>query len=193
MDVRSRPSRIGRRVRPRAPLTAQATCFADGGVLGRIPANRLYQPGLALLKWWPLPNIENVPDGQAFNYQRTDPPIDLLGWQPTVRVDYQPLASLRIGAKYLMYLQPNDVIPGSIPEWNDSGQDDYGIYLPSGSVNWSVSPTMFVEGAWGLNWHHQEGCTVVGGAPNFCRQGIARESAREPDYGRIRGHPAHFP
>ena len=30
--------------------TTQAGCFADGGVLGRIPASRLYQPGLNILK-----------------------------------------------------------------------------------------------------------------------------------------------
>ncbi|MBC7927932.1 MAG: TonB-dependent receptor, partial [Bryobacteraceae bacterium] len=47
----------------RDPLSAQpcsatntAGCFASGGVLGRIPQNRLYQPGLALLNFFPLPN-----------------------------------------------------------------------------------------------------------------------------------------
>jgi hypothetical protein len=40
-------------------------CFSDGGVLGRIPANRLYAPGVALLKIFPLPNVT----GQAgYNY-----------------------------------------------------------------------------------------------------------------------------
>jgi carboxypeptidase family protein/TonB-dependent receptor-like protein len=43
-----------------------AGCFSDGGVLGRIPASRLYQPGLALLKMMPLPNAQgNV----GFNIQ----------------------------------------------------------------------------------------------------------------------------
>src|SRR5262249_56977524 len=36
--------------------TNTAGCFADGGVLGRIPADRLYQPGMALLKMLPTPN-----------------------------------------------------------------------------------------------------------------------------------------
>lgn len=50
------------------PCTAAQTggCFADGGVLGRIPQNRLYAPGLALLNFYPKPNTT----GQlGFNFQ----------------------------------------------------------------------------------------------------------------------------
>jgi hypothetical protein len=43
-----------------------AGCFSDGGVLGRIPADRLYQPGIALLKMLPKPN---APGNIGFNYQ----------------------------------------------------------------------------------------------------------------------------
>ncbi len=53
--------------------TTQAGCFADGGVLGRIPKNRLYQTGLNILNWWPQPNLANVPAGQAYNFENTDP------------------------------------------------------------------------------------------------------------------------
>src|SRR5688572_15789015 len=36
--------------------------FQDGGVLGRIPQNRLYPTGLNILRnLWPLPNVEQVP------------------------------------------------------------------------------------------------------------------------------------
>jgi len=35
-------------------------CFKDGGVLGKIPANRLYQIGLNVLNLWPLPNSSAV-------------------------------------------------------------------------------------------------------------------------------------
>src|SRR6478672_6928211 len=45
-----------------------AACFADGGVLGRIPQSALYQTGLNVLNWWPKPNLELAP-GQNFNYQ----------------------------------------------------------------------------------------------------------------------------
>ena len=33
-------------------------CFQDGGVLGRIPQNRLYPIGLNILKLWPEPNVQ---------------------------------------------------------------------------------------------------------------------------------------
>ena len=98
---------------PLLPGACSATntsgCFADGGVLGRIPQSRLYQPGLAVLKWWPLPNMQNVPAGQAYNYEVTDPSIKLLGYQPIIRLDYQPFNNLRANFKYLEYQQPNDV------------------------------------------------------------------------------------
>ena len=44
------------------PCTAADTrgCFQDGGVVGRIPGNRLYQTGLNILNLYPLPNV-NVP------------------------------------------------------------------------------------------------------------------------------------
>jgi hypothetical protein len=152
--------------------TSQVACFNDGGVLGRIPKNQLYQAGLNVLNWWPLPNIQNVPAGQAYNFEVTDPGINLLGWQPVLRIDYQPLSNLRGSFKYLMYQQPNDVIPGILPGFNDSKEDDYGIYVPSATLNWSVNATTFVEFSWGSNYHHQEGCSVAGGSPNFCRSAL---------------------
>jgi hypothetical protein len=161
---------------PRLPGPCNATntsgCFADGGVLGRIPKDRLYAPGMAILNWWPLPNIDNVPAGQAYNFEVTDPTIRLLGYQPIIRVDYQPYTSLRGSFKFLEYQQPNDVIPGILAGWNDSREDDYGIWVPAATINWTINSTTFFEGSWGANFHHQEGCSVVGGAPNFCRNAL---------------------
>jgi hypothetical protein len=152
--------------------TSQVACFRDGGVLGKIPANRLYQSGLNILKWWPLPNIQNVPAGQAYNYEVTDPSINLLGYQPVIRIDYQPLQSLRGSFKFVEYQQPNDVIQGTIAGFNDTKEDDYGIWIPAGTVNWTINSKTFVEGSFGANFHHQEGCSVAGGSPNFCRSGL---------------------
>jgi Carboxypeptidase regulatory-like domain len=152
--------------------TTQAGCFRDGGVLGRIPRDRLYQTGLNILKWWPEPNITNVPAGQAYNFENTDAPISLLGYQPVLRVDYQPFRNLRGSFKYLEYQQPSKIIPGTLPGFNDSREDNYGIWVPAATVNWSVNPTTFVEASWGANYHHQEGCSVVGGSPNWCRSAL---------------------
>jgi hypothetical protein len=82
---------------PNSPSPCNATntagCYAAGGVLGRIPASDLYGPGLALLNMWPQPNIANVPAGQNYNYQQNRPIESATGWQPVVRVDYQPNAA----------------------------------------------------------------------------------------------------
>src|SRR5215831_1741676 len=52
------------------PCTASNTsgCFADGGVLGKIPANRLYSVGQEILNRYPMPNVAQGP-GQNYNYQ----------------------------------------------------------------------------------------------------------------------------
>ncbi len=52
---------------------SQVACFDDGGVLGKIPPNMLYQTGLNILNMWPLPNIDNVPAQQAYNFELTRP------------------------------------------------------------------------------------------------------------------------
>ena len=67
-------------------------------MLGRIPANRLYQTGLNILNLYPLPNIANVPAGQNYNYQLTRPEQSLTSWQPVVRIDYQPI---HVAARHL--------------------------------------------------------------------------------------------
>ena len=151
-------------------------CFQDGGVLGRIPASRLYDSGINILKWWPTPNI-NQPLGQAYNYESVDPEFDILGYQPVIRVDYQPTPSIRGSFKFLEYQQPSKVHPGTIPGFNDTQEHDYGIWLPAGTFNWTISPTMFLEASFGANFHHQEGCSITGGEPNYCRTGLSVTSA----------------
>jgi hypothetical protein len=89
-----------------------------------------------------------------------------------IRIDYQPSPKLGISGKYIEYQQQNPVIAGLIPGWNDTRMDNYGIWMGSVSVNWTASATTFVEGSWGSNWHHQEGCNIYGGEPTFCRGGI---------------------
>jgi Carboxypeptidase regulatory-like domain len=152
--------------------TSQAACFADGGVLGRIPASALYQTGLNVLNWWPKPTLDLAP-GQNFNYQTTYPTTKILGWQPVVRFDYQPTTKLRGNFRYQEYQQPNTPISGTIPGFNDTTQDDYGIYSWSSVVNYTLNSSTFIEGSVGRNTHHQEGCSIVGGDPNWCITGDA--------------------
>ena len=81
------------------PCNASDTrgCFQDGGVLGKIPADRLYAPGLAALGLFPLPNYTS---GGGVNYtsQASDsssPREDL------IRLDFQPSDNWRFTGRYM--------------------------------------------------------------------------------------------
>ena len=80
------------------PCTAADTrgCFQDGGVLGRIPQDRLYRLGVNILKTYPEPNTQ----GLNFNLETVAPNVDRNTYQHVVRVDYQASQKLRLTAKY---------------------------------------------------------------------------------------------
>lgn len=69
------------------PCTSSNTagCFQDGGVLGRIPANRLYAPGIALLKLFPLPNPNITSSNFNYVYQ---PSGTVPRHEQVLRLDY---------------------------------------------------------------------------------------------------------
>ena len=95
-----------------------AGCFQDGGVLGKIPANRLYPIGQQILSRYPLPNVNQLP-GQNYNYEVAAPTTDNLTQQPTVRVDYQMSQNLRFTGKYSGQRARKLVTPGAIPGFTD--------------------------------------------------------------------------
>ena len=112
-----------------------------------------------------------------------------LGYQPVIRVDYQPTPKLRGSFKFVEYQQPSKVHPGTIPGFNDTQEHDYGIWLPAGTFNWTISATMFLEASFGANFHHQEGCSITGGEPNYCRTGAQRDPVGQPQSLGVRRHP----
>src|SRR5262245_9026087 len=124
--------------------TNQTACFRDGGVLGRIPADRLYEVGLNILKMYPAPNV-NVP-GANYNYEGRRPTQSLMAWQPAVRIDYMPGTKLRTTFKYSGWGQQNPIIKGTIPEFNDARQYKPVVSTMAITVNYTASPTMFIEG-----------------------------------------------
>jgi hypothetical protein len=134
--------------------TSQAACFAAGGVLGRIPQNRLYQPGLNILNLWPMPTSSNV---VGTNLQFIRPPEETLQYQPVARVDYQPLPSLRVSYKYQGQIDRRQVNNGTIPGWNDLMTPYTGRGTDAVSVNYNLSPTMFIEGTFGRAWNQLAG------------------------------------
>ena len=147
--------------------TSQAACFADGGVLGRIPASALYQTGLNILKMWPTPTL---PPGQPYNFEITRPSESILSYQPAMRFDYQPTAKIRASFKYSGFTQRQQVEQGSIPGWNDTQMVTPHVSLIASTVNYTLSPTLFLEGTAGHSAAYQGGCFGVGsgGGPQFC-------------------------
>src|SRR6266850_5728412 len=83
------------------PCTATDTrgCFADGGVLGRIPQNRLYDVGLRVLNMYPLPNSAGTAN-QGYNLITQDS-SDQPRRQDLVRLDWQASAKWRFNGKWL--------------------------------------------------------------------------------------------
>jgi hypothetical protein len=114
-----------------------------------IPANRLYGPGLEVLNRYPLPNLKQAP-GTSYNYEVQPPGIDNLTQQPAVRVDYQLSSKLRFTGKYSGQRARRLITPGTIQGFNDVLNPypyitNYGV-----TVNYTMSPTTFLEGTYGF-------------------------------------------
>jgi hypothetical protein len=74
-----------------------AGCFQDGGVLGRIPQSRLYQPGLAALNIYPQANFSG---GSGINFQ-SQIPNEAPRREDLLRLDFQATANWRITGRYM--------------------------------------------------------------------------------------------
>jgi outer membrane receptor protein involved in Fe transport len=162
------------------PCTAADTrgCFRDGGVLGRIPANRLYQNGLNILKLWPAANASGV----GYNYEVTPPIDERTTHQPTVRLDYQPSSRLRVTGKYTGQRATVKVTPGTIPGFNDTLQKFPFITSYSTTVDYTLSNSMFLEGTWGFI-RNQLGAPIVTEQANRCNVGLCDIPFLYPNFG----------
>src|SRR5262249_43520706 len=177
------------------PCTAANTagCFADGGVLGKIPADRLYQTGLNILKLWPMPNAGGP--GIGFNYSITRGAESVLSWQPAVRVDYQPTTKLRATGKYSGWQQRRDVVPGLMPGFNDTQMQRPIISNLGFSVNYNLTNTTFLEGTYGRSRNELAGCALAqtGTGPSFCRNAIPMNPNSFRGNAGLGGLPLLFP
>jgi hypothetical protein len=173
--------------------TNQTACFRDGGVLGRIPASRLYQTGVNLLNLYPLPNIDGA--GLAYNFELTRPTEKALAMQPAIRIDYQPTQSLRATVKYAGFRQRNQVFNGTLPGFNDAQQQDPVISTLSMTVNYNLNASTFLEATYGQSQNAFGGC-IFGQAntgPVFCTTGIPRNPVSNRDTAGLGGLPMIFP
>jgi hypothetical protein len=173
-------------------------CFQDGGVLGRIPQSRLYQTGLNILKTYPMPNLTPTPGTGAsanYNYEITRPSENLMAWQPAIRIDYQPLHSLRATFKYSGWKQQNPIINGSIPGFNDSQQYKPVVGTYAITANYTFTPTTFIEATYGHAQNELTGCGLAQGGtgPTFCANGFAMNDVANRNNAGLGGLPYLFP
>jgi len=139
-----------------------AGCFQAGGVLGRIPANQLYGPGLAVLNQYPMPNVTQLA-GMNYNYEVAAPTTDNLTQQPTFRVDYQLSSKLRFNGKYSGQRARRLITPGAIPGFTDVLNPypyitNYGV-----TADYIVNPSTFLEGTYGFIRNQLAGGGSIGG------------------------------
>ena len=111
------------------PCSATDTrgCFQDGGVLGRIPANRLYAPGLSTLSIFPQANV-SLGSGLNFTSQDPDSPKRR---EELLRMDFQPTDTWRVTGRYMN--NKEDILQAYGTTWAGNGSDQ----LPM--------PTLFVH------------------------------------------------
>lgn len=133
------------------PCSAADTsgCFKDGGVLGRVPANRLYGLGLNILKLYPLPNVT----GQiGFNYETQEPTSDPQR-QDLYRGDWVINDNWRATGKYLFnkrsptFPYGSFVLASNLPDYPAKFPNNR--YTVTGTVTGSINPTTILEVTFG--------------------------------------------
>ena len=112
---------------PRRRLAASRTAACSAA----FRRDRLYQPGLNILKWWPEPNIANVPAGQAYNYEG---PTRRSACSATSRSSASTISRSRTCAATSSISSTSSRTTSSRepPGFNDTQEDDYGIWVPAG-------------------------------------------------------------
>ena len=163
---------------------ATAACFQDGGVLGKIPANRLYGLGQNILNIWPIQANVTQTAGRSYNYETTTPIVDSLTSQPAFRVDYQASSKLRISGKGQFQVGNSKVVPGSIPGFNDTRNPVPYIYAWASTATYGFNNTTFFEGTYGFS-QNQLGAPGVTPFYNKNNLGLGSIPTLYPDSGKF--------
>jgi hypothetical protein len=112
-------------------------CFQDGGVLGRIPASRLYAPGIAALNIYPQANFQA---GSGVNFQ-SQAPNETPRREDLLRLDFQATDKWRFTGRYMKTKE--DIIQAYGTTWAGNGSDHLPmpvLFLHPGS-NYMLSAT----------------------------------------------------
>jgi len=149
--------------------TDQSGCFRDGGVLGKIPANRIFTPGLNILKIYPLPNRTNT---VGFNYE-TEVPASRPERQDLYRGDWNVNEKWRATGKYLFnkrsLTEPygSFVLGTNLPDYAALFPNDR--YSVTGTVTGSINPTTILEVTFGQSHNSID---ILPANSNFTRAGL---------------------
>lgn len=135
------------------PCSAADTrgCFRDGGVLGRIPADRLHAAGLAVLDIYPTANFSG---GAGLNFTSQDPNSSPRR-EDLLRMDYQATDNWRITGRYMKTKE--DILQAYGTTWAGNGSDQLPtpvLFNHPGSnymlsATGVLSPSLSVELSWG--------------------------------------------
>jgi hypothetical protein len=112
-------------------------CFQDGGVLGRIPASRIYAPGLSALNIYPLPNFSG---GAGLNFTSQNPNSSPRR-EDLLRMDFQATDNWRITGRYMK--NKEDILQAYGTTWAGNGSDHLPmpvLFVHPGS-NYMISGT----------------------------------------------------
>jgi carboxypeptidase family protein len=152
------------------PCSASDTrgCFQDGGMIGKIPAGRLYDVGINILKIYPLPNTT----GQGFNYI-SEVGSDQSQRQDLYRGDWVINSNWRANGKYLynkfspIFPYGSFVLGTNLPDYPAKFPNNR--YSVSGTVTGSLSPTMVLEVTFGQSHNFID---ILPNNPKFNRAGL---------------------
>jgi hypothetical protein len=173
------------------PCSAADTrgCFQDGGVLGKIPANRLYAPGMAILNMYPEPNFAGT---GGLNYA-SQSPNNTPRREDLLRMDYQVNDNWRVTGRYMHTKE--DIVQAYGTTWAGNGSDQLPtptLFLHPGdnymmSATGVLSSTMSLEMSWGraansLNYELQEDRLFLANNPAMAQLPIFYNDALQGDY-----------
>ena len=121
------------------PCNASNTsgCFQDGGVLGRIPASRLYGAGLSVLNIFP---DQNFSGGSGLNYISAVPD-QAPRREDLLRMDFQATSNWRVTGRYMH--DKENILQAYGTTWAGNGSDQLPIpvlFIHPGS-NYMLSAT----------------------------------------------------
>ena len=145
----------------------------------RIPADRLYQPGVNILKLWPEPNMAQQP-GTGYNLEFLSPRTETLTHQPAMRADYQVSSNLRLTGKFAGQRGFKGTTPGTIPGFNDTYNAFPWVKTFTTTVNYTLNPTTFLEATYGFA-NRRLGQIVNSSATNRFNSGLGGLPQIYPD------------